>query len=80
MEIVNGRAALRRAVTLVGSQSALARALGDNVKQGHVWYWLEKGQGKVPAEYCAAIELATGGKITRHDLRPDIFGKETAAT
>lgn len=63
---------LKRAVQIVGSQSALARAIGDGVKQQNVWYWLENDV--VPAKRCVAIERATGGLVTRHDLRPDIFG------
>jgi DNA-binding transcriptional regulator YdaS (Cro superfamily) len=76
---LNGDSALKRAVDILGSQSALARALGEPVKQAHVWYWLNDGGGKVPAEYCAAIERATEGKITRHDLRPDVFERNEAA-
>ncbi|MCR9092352.1 MAG: helix-turn-helix domain-containing protein [Proteobacteria bacterium] len=29
---------------------------------------------RVPGEHCRAIEEALGGRITRHDLRPDVFG------
>jgi len=62
---------LQKAVKITGSQSALARSLG--LKQAHIWNWLNKGGRRVPAEYCQAIEEATGGQVTRHDLRPDIF-------
>lgn len=27
-----------------------------------------------PAHHCLAIEEATGGKVTRYQLRPDVFG------
>ncbi len=30
--------------------------------------------GRVPAERVLAIEAATHGKVTRYDLRPDVFG------
>lgn len=40
-------------------------------KQAHVAMWLKRG--KVPAEVCADIELATGGQVTCADLRPDVF-------
>lgn len=66
--------ALERAIEIVEGQSALARAIGDPIQQGHVWYWLREKGGEVPAEHCAAIERATDGKVTRQDLRPDIFG------
>lgn len=65
---------IQKAVDLVGGQSALARAIGGTVKQAHVWYWLNTDGCKVPSEHCAAIEKATAGKITRHELRPDVFG------
>ena len=59
---------LQAAVDQVGGQVALAAAIG--VKQQHVWNWLNRG-GNVPPKYCASIELATGGAVTRRQLRPD---------
>ncbi len=64
-----GTSALRRACEVVGGQSALGRAIGK--KQSTIWNWLQRG---VPAEECPAIESATSGKVTRYDLRPDVFG------
>lgn len=70
--------ALEKAVEKAGGQSALARLIGAPVKQAHVWYWLKSANGTVPAEYCIAIENGTG--VSRHDLRPDVFGpRERAA-
>lgn len=68
--------ALSTAISVVGGQSALARAL--EVSQPNVWYWLHKAKA-VPAEHVLAIERATGGKVTRHDLRPDLYPEEAAA-
>lgn len=65
---------LMRAIEACGSQTALARACG--VKQGHVWYWLNKAK-QVPAEYAGLIEAATGGTVTKAELRPDIFDAPT---
>ena len=62
---------IAKAIEIVGGQSALARAIGGSVKQAHVWYWLNAD--RVPPEHCAAIEAATAGKVTRHELRPDVF-------
>lgn len=62
--------ALEEAARLAGGQSALARALGQGVKQGHVWYWLHK-QGRAPAERVLEIERLTG--VPRTALRPDIY-------
>lgn len=49
--------ALARACRVVGSQSALASALGGKVKQAHVFYWLKTGC--TPAQHCPAIERET---------------------
>lgn len=62
-------AALRLAVRAAGGQSALARAIGGPVKQAHVWAWLNRNT-KVPADYCPAIERATGVKCEQ--LREDL--------
>ena len=69
-------AALRRAVNAAGGQSALARVVGGKVKQAHVWNWLNAPGAKVPAEFCITIEAAT--RVSRHDLRPDVFGPAPA--
>lgn len=62
--------ALDKAIGILGSQSALAEAIG--VKQAYIWNWKNRGRKRVPAEHCAAIEDVTGGKVKRSDLRPDI--------
>lgn len=65
---------IEAAVAVAGSQSELARRIG--VRQGYVWRWLRAN--KVPAERVLAIEAATHGAVTRHDLRPDVFGPAPA--
>lgn len=67
--------ALQRAIDIAGGQSALARLLGK--KQGHVWHWLHQVQRLSP-EIAIAIERATEGKVSRGELRPDIFGRDAA--
>ena len=62
--------ALNKAIAIVGGQTQLARLLG--VKQANVWHWLNKAD-RVPGEYVLAIEKATGGEVSRHDLRPDLY-------
>lgn len=57
-----------RASRALGSQSALAAAVG--VTKAAVWQWKSLGR-QVPIEHCVAIERATGGAVTRRDLRPD---------
>lgn len=53
------------------SQDQFAKLLG--VTQGLVWQWLN-GRTRITAERCIAIERATGGQVTRYELRPDIYG------
>lgn len=62
---------LEKAIRIAGSQSELARRIG--VKQQYIWYWLHKAKA-VPAEYVAKIEAATDSRVTRYQLRPDVFG------
>jgi DNA-binding transcriptional regulator YdaS (Cro superfamily) len=57
------------AAEIVGSQTALAAALG--VSKGAVPQWKDEGR-RVPAEHCPTIERLTGGKVRCEDLRPDI--------
>jgi DNA-binding transcriptional regulator YdaS (Cro superfamily) len=53
------------------SQTELARALG--VSQGLVGHWVH-GRKRITAERAVQIERATGGQVTRAELRPDLFG------
>lgn len=65
---------LHRAVTILGGQTATARAIGRNLKQAHIYKWLNSPNPDVmpPAEYCPAIERATKGVVRCEDLRPDV--------
>lgn len=40
---------------------------------------LVKGQRKIPAERVLDLERATNGKVTRHELRPDLYPRERVA-
>lgn len=64
---------LEKAIEIAGSQAELARRIGK--KQAHVWNWLHRDE-KVPGEVVLDIERETG--VSRHDLRPDIFGPAPA--
>ena len=61
--------AIARAIELLGSQSALARACG--VGQPHVSYWLHWTR-RLSLATAIKIEQATDGAVTRQDLRPDL--------
>lgn len=52
------------------SQSELAEKLG--VSHGLVSHWCT-GRKRITAERARDIELATGGRISRQALRPDVF-------
>lgn len=69
--------ALSKAVELCEGQAELARRIGGKVKQAHVWNWLRSG--RAPAEHCRAIEEAVEGRVTRYQLRPDVFGTRPEA-
>lgn len=60
--------ALQQAIDAAGSQTDLAKAIGKT--QGHVASWLRRG--RAAPDSVIAIEKATG--VSRHELRPDIFG------
>jgi DNA-binding transcriptional regulator YdaS (Cro superfamily) len=62
-------APIDRAIAILGSQQALADALG--IRSPSVSEWKLRS---VPAARCLAIEQATGGAVTRYELRPDVFG------
>jgi DNA-binding transcriptional regulator YdaS (Cro superfamily) len=66
--------ALALAIAAAGSQVALSRAIG--VSQQRVSWWLNRSSGRVPAQFCQAIEDATG--VSKNHLRPDVFGPLSA--
>lgn len=73
--------ALQRAIDLLGSQAELARAISSDenpIKQQHIWNWINRDK-KIPAEAAIPIETATKGRVSRHELRPDIYPKERVA-
>lgn len=53
-------------------QTWLAGQLG--LTQGAVSQWLKKG---VPPCRVLAVERATGGKVSRHEMRPDLYPVES---
>lgn len=51
-----------------GATSRLAKAIGAHIPDVSDW---ARGHRPVPITRCVAIEQATGGQISRRDLRPD---------
>ena len=62
--------ALTKAIGVFGGKAALARALNTYPQKVDNW---TRRSGRVPAEYCVAIEQATGGSVTVEELRPDLI-------
>lgn len=70
------------AADLIGGQSELARqlsALGDPANRNTitpqaVGLWCRTG--RVPAERVLDIERVTQGRVSRHELRPDLYPKD----
>ena len=60
-----------RAIGLKGSQQKLAEAAGCSQQQ--ISYLMKEAAG-ISAEMALKVERATDGLISRHDLRPDIYG------
>ena len=61
-----------KAAEAVGGVTQLAKIL--NISRPAIYQWK-----RVPAERVIAIESATGGRVTRHQLRPDIYPEERSA-
>jgi len=62
--------ALERAKKAVGGNNALAAVLGTSPQAVSQW-------DRVPPGRAIAVECATG--VSRHELRPDIFGPAPTA-
>lgn len=63
---------LLRAIEIVGSQKKLSKIIGIGQQSISKWLIILK---RVPAERVLDIEKATHGKVTRYDLRPDLYKK-----
>jgi DNA-binding transcriptional regulator YdaS (Cro superfamily) len=59
-------ALIQRAAELSGGMSALARKLG--IARSAPYSWVQ-----IPANRVLQIEVATGGRLSRHTMRPDIY-------
>tara|TARA_R110000765_G_C18753658_1_gene588205 strand:+ start:589 stop:786 length:198 start_codon:yes stop_codon:yes gene_type:complete len=60
---------IKKAVKAAGNMSKLARACG--VTPQAVRKWVVRGQ--IPAEQVLNVEKATEMRVTRYELRPDIY-------
>lgn len=60
------------AAKAVGGVTRLAEIL--KISRPAIYQWK-----RVPAERVIAIEIATKGQVTRHQLRPDLYPEDKAA-
>ncbi len=63
--------AIEKTLTLVGGQQQLAKLL--EVSKQAVSFWAIGARVPSP-ELCVEIERVTGGRVTRVELRPEVFG------
>ena len=63
--------ALRKAISLFDNEKHFCEAI--NISYQQLWNWINR-EGQVPVYYCKVIERVTHGKVTKEDLRPDIYG------
>lgn len=62
------KTAIEKSCQIVGGQAALARAIGVTAPAINQWL---SGARPIPIERCVAIERATGGEVSRKELRPN---------
>lgn len=60
---------MQKAAEVAGGQSALARILGVTPQAVQRWCFT----GKPPAERVLDIEKIVDSKVSRHELRPDLY-------
>lgn len=65
--------ALEKAISLAGSQVALAKAIGK--RQAHIWSWMNKHP--VSPEAVIPICKAVAWGVTPHEMRPDLYPNPT---
>lgn len=64
---------LAKCVEIIGGQKALADALGNGLKQGHIWSWLNVTKEGTPSEHVISVSDKVDYQVTPHELRPDIY-------
>ena len=64
---------LEQAITIAGNQVILAEKIGVTPQAVQQW----KKNNKVPAERVISVERLTG--VSRHDIRPDIYPRESSS-
>lgn len=65
---------LEKVIDLLGGQTNTAIAL--EVKQAHVWSWLNTTKDGIPEKKVIPASKAVAWEVTPHQLRPDIYPHE----
>jgi DNA-binding transcriptional regulator YdaS (Cro superfamily) len=60
---------IKRAAELSGGMREMTRKLGVSCSAPYSW-------SQIPAGRVLAIEAATGGQLSRHTLRPDLYPRD----
>lgn len=60
--------------SLGGPKQVAEVVLNDQISPQAVSQWT-----KIPPRWCRALAAASGGALTVHDLRPDVFGDAPGA-
>lgn len=68
------RSAAEKAIEIAGGLTAVGNAL--RVSPQAVYRW--RKERRVPVEHVLALERLVSGRVSRHDLRPDIYPREAA--
>lgn len=66
---------IERACGIVGGQAVLAVRVGVTPQAVNKWV----RTGRVPGDRVLSVEAATDRKVTRYDLRPDLYPKDESA-
>ena len=61
-------------VERLGGPSKVAKHLKSDHARGHISRAAVCQWKQIPAEHCMDLAQLSGGSLTVHDLRPDIFG------
>lgn len=68
-KIIPDKKATQRFIERAGGPAAVGRMFKPEITSQAVSQWV-----KVPAERCLTIEKESQGKVTRYQLRPDVYG------
>lgn len=69
---------VREIIEQLGGPARVAKHIKSKHKRGHISTAAVCQWAQVPAEHCITLAELSDGRLTVHDLRPDIFGRAAA--